>query len=590
MRQATRKSISVGRDQNDAPEKSGFTLRAAVIGVALSLFLLMSSTYISIKLGALPWPIIFSVIVSGGIIKLFNRSKESNIHEVNAAQAGASIGGLIAAGLAFTVPGILFLNQTRHLHIPWPNPWVLGILTVVAGLLGILLSVPLKYTFIDEEKLPYPAGTAGAELLKLGKTGGKQLFFIMMVGSAAAIFALLRDVTFPAGFSISTLASLGIFLTFFPMPLGIGAGYILGPRAGLSWFFGAVIGWLAIMPVLFQRGLAADSANAWVQNLGMGVVLGSGIGFLVHYIIPRIKRTFAPIIKTRKRFLSLFVWLAVLGVAALIFAGVPGFAALLALLGVWMLVTVAARMTGETNIDPLEQFGIFAGLVIAFIYKSASLELSLYASFIIVTFVSVACAVAGDAGHDYKSAALVGTKFFDIVKVDIIAVIFAGLAAPFVIEIIRSAFAETLFTPVMPAPQAQLVAASIFGFEYPMVFVTGFAIAFLAEVSNRFVPARFRNRVLFMPLGIGLFLGFGLAIPMAVGALVRAYVDRKQAHLYHSGLLLAAGIMGGEGIAGFSAGALTVLGLSFDRGSLVLIVLFLLILLISLRSYYSRSR
>ncbi|NIR48666.1 hypothetical protein GWO43_09535 [candidate division KSB1 bacterium] len=568
-------------------ENPGFTLRAAIIGVALSLFLLMSSTYISIKLGALPWPIVFSVIVSGGLIKLLNRSQNANIHEINTAQAGASIGGLVAAGIAFTVPGILYLNQSQNLQIAWPNPWLLGLLTAIAGLLGVLLSVPLKYTFVDEEQLPYPSGTAGAELLKLGKTGGKQLFFIIAVGSGAAVFALVRDVYFPTGFAISALAAIGIFLTFFPMPLGIGGGYILGPQAGFSWFLGAVVGWLVIVPLLFHKGYEPDSARAFVQNSGMGVVLGAGIGFLVGYIIPRAKRIFAPIFKTRDHFMRLAPWLALFSVTILILTGVPWLAGLLALLGTWMMVTVAARMTGETNIDPLEQFGIFTGLVIAFIYKTASLELSMYASFMIVAFVSVACAIAGDAGHDYKSASIVGTRFFDIVKVDIIAVICAGIAAPFVIEMIRDGFSETLFTPVMPAPQAQMVAGSIFGFEYPLAFITGFVAAFLLEIGERFLPDKFRHKVLVMPLGIGMFLGFGLAIPIAVGALIRVVTDKTYPHLYHAGLLIAAGVMGGEGIAGFGAGALTVLGLSFKVGAFSLTGIFGVVLLVALRGCFS---
>ncbi|MFQ5751983.1 MAG: OPT/YSL family transporter [bacterium] len=574
---------------NNNQDKTGFTLRAAIIAVGLSLFLLTSSSYIAIKLGALPWPIIFSVIVSGGLIKLLSGSKKLNMHEINVAQAGASIGGLIAAGIVFTVPGILYLNQTRNLHIAWPNPWVLGLLTSIAGLLGILLSVPLKYTFIDQEELPYPAGTAGAELLKLGKTGGRQLFFILMVGSAAAIFALFRDLYFPAGFTLAALTSAGLFLTILPLPLAVGGGYILGLQAGASRFMGAVIGWVIIIPLLFQTGFAFESAKTWVQNLGMGIVLGSGIGFFISYIIPRMKQIFLPILKSREGFLTLLPWLVIMSVAGLWFAGVPLLAALIAIIGVWIMVAVAARMTGETNIDPLEQFGIFIGLVIAFIYKFAALELTMFASFTIVTFVSVACAVAGDAGHDYKSAAIVGTKFFDIVKVDIIAVIFAGFAAPFVLETIHKGFAKELFTPVMPAPQAQLVAGSIFGFEYPGVFAAGFVLAFAAELSNRFLPLRFRNKLLLMPMGIGLFLGMGLALPIAVGALIRTYIEKNHVYLYHAGLLIAAGVMGGEGIAGFTAGALTTAGVNFKSGAFSLLLIFAVMLLIALIAYLKKT-
>lgn len=77
---------------NQPSEKPGFTLRAAVIAVAMSLFLLASSTYIAIKIGALPWPIVFSVIVSGGVLKLLSGSRKVSVHEVNVAQAGAASG------------------------------------------------------------------------------------------------------------------------------------------------------------------------------------------------------------------------------------------------------------------------------------------------------------------------------------------------------------------------------------------------------------------------------------------------------------------------------------------------------------------
>jgi uncharacterized oligopeptide transporter (OPT) family protein len=567
---------------NHKNEHPGFTVRAALIAVALSLFLLISSSYVAIKLGAQPWPIIFSVIISGGVLKLLSRGRKVSVHEVNVAQAGGSIGGLVAAGVVFTVPGILYLNHSKNLDLAWPNPWVLALVTTLAGVLGILLSVPLKYTFVDEEQLPYPSGAAGAELLKAGQTGGRQLFFIIMIGAAAGVFALVRDLYFPAGFSFAALTAIGLFLTLIPLPLAVGGGYILGAAAGFSWLLGAVIGWVILAPLLFQNGFSAGSARGLAQNLGMGMVLGSGIGFFFSYILPRFKKIFLPILKASERYLRLFPWLALLGVTALWLAGVPLLAALLAVLGVWVMVAVAARMTGETNIDPLEQFGIFTGLVIALIYQLAALELSMLASFMIVTFVSVACAIAGDAGHDYKSSAIVGTRFFDIVKVDIITVIVSGLAAPFVLETIRRGFADALFTPAMPAPQAQMVAGSIFGFEFPGVFAGGFALAFLWEMAQRFVPPKFKNKILLMPLGIGLFLGLGLAIPLAAGALIRFWVDRKTPHLYHAGLLMAAGVMGGEGLAGFSAGALTAAGVEFRFGAYFLLAIFSLVLLVTL--------
>jgi uncharacterized oligopeptide transporter (OPT) family protein len=254
------------------------------------------------------------------------------------------------------------------------------------------------------------------------------------------------------------------------------------------------------------------------------------------------------------------------------------------------MVAVAARMTGETNIDPLEQFGIFVTILIAMLYQAISLSLPLYSLFMIATFVSVACAIAGDAGHDYKSAAIIGTRFFDIVKIDLITVVVSGFAAPFVFEIIREAFSNILFTPAMPAPQARLVAGSIIGFEHPMIFLTGFIIAFIGEISNKFFSEKYKNRLLWMPFGIGLFLGLGLALPIAIGSTVRHWMDKKYPAYYHSGILIAAGIMGAEGIAGLSAGALTISGLSFPISSLILTIFFVIIFIIGIVMYIKKYR
>jgi uncharacterized oligopeptide transporter (OPT) family protein len=575
---------------NTHQEKSGFTIRAAFIAIALSIFLLMSTSYIALKLGAAPWPIIFSVIVSTSVLKLLNRRRELNIHEANVAQAGGSIGGLVAAGIAFTLPGILYLNQTKGIDIELPEPWVLGLVFAAAGILGLILSIPLKYTFIDEENLPFPAGTAGAELLKLGKTGGKELFLLLIIGSLAGIFTLIRDIYFPAGFVLLTISSLSIVLIFLPLPIAIGAGYILGPRAGFSWLAGAVIGWFALVPLMYLNGLETTLAVDYTKSLGMGMVLGSGMSFFLSYVLPRFRQIFLPALQTAKRIRLMIPVALAVGLLTLLLSGVHWISAILTLLGVWAMVAVAARMTGETNIDPLEQFGIFITLLIAGFYGLMSLHIPLSTLFIIVAFVSIACAIAGDAGHDYKSAAIIGTRFFDIVKVDFITVTVVGFISPFLFEIIRHGFSNQLFTPAMPAPQARLVAESIIGFEHPVSFIIGFSIAFLGELTNYLLPEKLKNRFLWMPFGIGLFLGPGLAIPIALGAVLNIWINKKRPNLFHTGILIAAGIMGAEGIAGFSAGALTIFGMDFRTTSFILVILFIMIFLIGLWHFIQNRR
>ena len=164
-----------------------------------------------------------------------------------------------------------------------------------------------------------------------------------------------------------------------------------------------------------------------------------------------------------------------------------------------------------------------------------------------------------------------------------IAVVAAGLATPFVLMSVREAFGDQLFTDLMPAPQSRLVASAIVGFPYPWVFLGGFVVALVAEILNAQLPRRYRSPVLNMPLGIGLFLGLGLALPIMIGAIVRAWIDRDRPDLRHPGVLVAAGVMGGEGIAGFGVGALTTTGLSSGVSALVMGVGLLLIFVAAIR-------
>ncbi|MBU7014574.1 MAG: OPT/YSL family transporter [Theionarchaea archaeon] len=565
--------------------ESGFTIRALLIAVGLTLFLLATSSYIALKLGALPWPIIFSVIVAGAILKMFKTS----IHEINVAQAGGTIGGLMASGVVFTIPGIIYLQKTEGLSISMPSWWALALICITGGILGVLLSIPVRRAFIDEENLPYPTGAAGAEVLKAEFHGGTHAYLVAFVALLTGIFALSRDLWFPAGIVFAGLAAYGIYFALLPMPLAVGVGYILGPKASVnSWFLGSVIGWVIIVPYLFHTGFTGD-ATKLVQELGMGFVLGSGVGFFVGYVIPKAKAIFLPLFRWRgapwyTRFTPIG---SVIAFVILLAVGVPVVASILSVAGVWIMATVAARMTGETNIDPLEQFGIIIGLLCLGVYTAMNRELGYFPAFMLVCFVSVAAALAGDIGHDYKSAKILNTQPKDIIKVDFLCAIAAGIVAPFVLKVILNSYSGSLFDPEgLPAPQAVLVAGSIFGFKYPSVFLTGFGIAFVIEVLQR--AAKKSLPVSFMAFGIGMFLGLKLGFLFFIGGIIRWYTDKKAPHITQEGILTAAGLMGGEGIAGFVSGAIFVAGASRVMSLQALLVVFAVLLVITTVLYMRR--
>jgi uncharacterized oligopeptide transporter (OPT) family protein len=536
--------------------EQGFSLRALVIALSLSLFLLASSSYIALKLGALPWPIIFSVIASGGILKLLSRLRSTTMHEINVAQAGGTIGGMLASGVVFTIPGIIYLQRYENVDIAIPDLWILALICVFGALLGVLLSIPLRRTFIDEESLPFPSGAAGAEVLKAEMIGGRSAILLFIVGIVTAIFALTRDLYFASGFTLTFLTTYGIIFTLYPMPMGIGIGYILGPKISInSWLSGAIVGWVFLVPLL-------DNYEAFnlVQELGMGIVLGSGIGFFVAYVAPKAKKIFLPLFSWKKApwYTRIIPFVSVISFGALILSGVPIIASIIAVGGVWIMATVASRMTGETNIDPLEQFGIIIGLLSLGLYSVLTMDLGYLPAFLIVCFVSIAAALAGDIGHDYKSAKIIGTRPKDIIKVDLICAAVSGLFAPVILKIILEGYSSDLFTQAMPAPQAVLVARSIFGFTYPEVFYIGVGLAFAVEIGRRLIKKEIPLSL--MAFGIGMFLGLTLAFLLAIGGVIRHITDRKGID-YRKGVLVSAGLMGGEGIAGFLAAFLIVMGI-----------------------------
>ncbi len=161
-------------------------LKIFIPTLVVTLFFFFTSAYISTKLGAMPWPIVFSIVVSAGLLRLFSR--HVNRHDVNMAQAGGTIGGLMAAAVAFVLPG-LYLRPSQHL----PSVWVLSLLAVAGGLLGVLLSDRVRPRYIEEAALPYPTGLAGGELIREGFDRGALFTFVVMAGLLTDAFTFLRD-------------------------------------------------------------------------------------------------------------------------------------------------------------------------------------------------------------------------------------------------------------------------------------------------------------------------------------------------------------------------------------------------------------
>ncbi len=544
-------------------------LKPVITAVIIAIFLFFTSAYIALKMGALPWPIIFSIIVSSGVLKLFN---DLSPNRVNIAQAGGSIGGLMAAAVVFTLPGLVF-EDTTILAQGW-----LGLICACGAILGIGLSLPLREEYVVKRNLPFPAGRAGGEVIKTGFKQDHRFGLMIIFGILAALFALGRESLGLNFISLGDVGSQSILILI--MPMVIATGVILGSENSFSWGAGGLLSVLSA--IVLTAFFDLHDATPQIQNFGMGLVIGSGIGYIIMHT--------GSTLPTKSIFFKQQPWvwgITIISGLILFFIGIPLFGVVLCLLLTFITVNLASRMTGLTNIDPLEQFGLLSALLITFFFGLANLDLSLEHRYIITFFIATSTAIAGDIGHDYKSAQIVGTDHKQIVTVDLIAAVVVAMMVPLLLGFIQHPIiADKLFTPDFPAPQAQIVAMNLKGLPHPLIFMCGLIFAIIIEA---FRSKGKLSAIHLMPLGIGLFLGFNLAFLIAIGGFIALRVAKKGSDKMLTAIVISAAILGGEGTIGFLQSTVQVFFPAKETAILGSIALLLIALLArSIREHFQK--
>jgi len=251
------KSVLVPYVSPDNPLQ-GFTLRAVVLGVGLSVLFGMVNAYVGLRIGLTVSASIPSAVLSMAVLRGLLRT--GNVNENNVTHAVGSTGESVAAGIIFTIPALLFLGVTL-------SPFQVFLLGAVAGMLGLLMMIPLRHGLMVEEHgvLPFPEGTACAKVLIAGDKGGTTARPVILGGLvgilyklATGVFGLFKDSVLWTADSLHK-ATIGFDLS----PLMIGVGYLIGPRVAGVMLAGGVAGFVLLIPAFHA-----------MSGTGLGALLG----------------------------------------------------------------------------------------------------------------------------------------------------------------------------------------------------------------------------------------------------------------------------------------------------------------------------
>jgi len=236
-----------------------FSLRAVLMGAAFGILFGASTVYLALKAGL---TVSASIPIAVIAISLGQRVFKTSILENNIIQTAGSAGESIAAGVVFTLPGFLFLSidpaSRASIGAGYFNYVTLFALSLVGGLLGVLMMIPLRRSLIVKEHgaLQYPEGTACASVLMAGDKGGdfaKAAFqgvgFALGYAILQKVFHVIADI--PALVTRQTnkwLPSATVNAEITPEYLGV--GYIIGPRVAGELVAGGVLAWLCLIPLI----------------------------------------------------------------------------------------------------------------------------------------------------------------------------------------------------------------------------------------------------------------------------------------------------------------------------------------------------
>lgn len=597
-----------------------FTVASILIGVLLAIVFGAANAYLGLRVGMTISASIPAAVISMGIIRMILR--KDSILENNLVQTIGSAGESVAAGAIFTLPA-LFLWAKEGIIDP-PSMVTISLVALVGGLLGVAFMVPLRQALIVEEHgtLPFPEGTACAEVLLAGEQGGAKTGTVFAGLGISAVYKFITDgmKVFPSEVNYDITAYKGAAVGVQVLPALAGVGYICGPKISSYMLAGSTLSWLVLMPaialfggdsIIFPGSVPISSLapgklwGTYIKYIGAGALAAGGIISLIKNL-PLIGRTFAQAMKSMSKnhaasktlrteqdlpMPALLVMVLILAVVVWL---VPAFpvnlvGALIVVVFGFFFATVSSRMVGlvGSSNNPVSGMAIATLIIATLVLKSTGVTgtTGMVGSICIGGIICVIAAIAGDCSQDLKTGFIVGATPKKQQIGEMIGVVASSAAIGGVMYLLDKAWGYG--TDQIPAPQGtmmKMLVEGIMSAQLPWALILiGVFVAIVVEVLK--VPV--------MPFAIGMYLPFSLNAGIMCGGIVRFIMERRKAPEQEKsegierGILYTSGLIAGEGLMGVILAILAVFELDkiidvsgfFSIGSIGALIVFLALLL-----------
>jgi putative OPT family oligopeptide transporter len=586
-----------------------FTLKAIVLGSIFGIIFGAATVYLGLKVGL---TVSASIPIAVLAISIFKKIGKATILENNIVQTIGSAGESVAAGVVFTVPALLFLAGGEAYF----QYFQIFVLALVGGVLGVLFMVPLRRALIVKEhgKLPYPEGTACADVLIAGEKGGqlaRNVFYGLGIAflykGLMSILGLWKEVPQYVFGRSSALPNGTVNAEITPELLGV--GYIIGPRISGIMVAGGVLSWLVLIPLITLLGdnLTAPMApettmlisemspsqiwSKYIRYIGAGAVTFGGIITLIKTlptIISAFKDSFKDLrsrnvqsattqIRTEKDVPLIFV---VVGSIALVFVmailpNVPTnfLSAIMIVVFGFFFVTVASRIVGliGSSSSPVSGMTIATLMATSLIFIGIGWTGDAYQPIALVvgSIVCIAAANAGATSQDLKTGYLVGATPVKQQLGLLIGVLVSTVAIGFTLLLLHDTLGIGIVTEQhpnpLPAPQAMLMSTVIKGLlsqNLPWgLVIAGMGLSAVVELCG----------VSSLAFAVGAYLPLSTTSPIFMGGLIKTIADKVTGRKgeeseVSSGALFSSGLIAGGALTGILVAVLLGTNVSTAEG------------------------